>query len=137
MKSHLIRVFVVLFCLITTTNFAQISDFIHVDQFGYLLNADKIAVISNPQVGYNSNESYIAGPTFELRDFNNDTIVYSGAIDQWNNGNTHSSSGDQGWWFDFSDFNIPGNYYVYDPSTANRSASFSINGSHLVLNSLQ
>jgi len=113
--------------LIKVSSFGQISDFIHVDQFGYLTNADKFAVISNPQVGYNSSDNYVVGSILEIRDFQNNATVYSGAPTIWKDGITHSTSGDQGWWFDFSSVVTPGSYYVYDTSTGERSAPFNIN----------
>lgn len=106
----------------------QISEFIHVDQFGYTSNAEKVAVISNPQIGYNGNQSYSPGSTLQLRNLETEAVVYNGTPTIWNNGNTNAQSGDQGWWFDFSSFNTVGSYYVYDPSTGHRSASFEING---------
>ncbi len=104
-----------------------ISSFIHVDQFGYLANSEKVAVISNPQSGFNANETYQVGTTLELRNLQNDNVVFTNTTSIWDNGNTHSQSGDAGWWFDFSSFNQEGTYYIYDPSTQHRSASFEIN----------
>jgi len=40
------------------------STFLHVDQFGYLPEAAKIAVIADPQVGFNANAAYIPGASF-------------------------------------------------------------------------
>lgn len=105
----------------------QLSPFIHVDQFGYVTNSEKVAVISNPQIGYNSNENYQVGSTLELRDAITNTVVYSKTPEIWNNGVTHNFSGDRGWWFDFSDFNQVGEFYVMDPSTNHRSSAFIIN----------
>ena len=106
---------------------AQISPFIHVDQFGYENNAEKVAVLSNPQVGFNSNLSYQPGPTIELRDAMSDVVVYSNAAVAWDNNNTHVKSGDKGWWFDFSTYTASGTYYVYDPNNNEKSAEFEIN----------
>ncbi|HSK12565.1 MAG TPA: cellulase N-terminal Ig-like domain-containing protein, partial [Phnomibacter sp.] len=39
----------------------QTTPFIRVDQFGYLPNSKKVAVISDPQVGFNAAESYLPG----------------------------------------------------------------------------
>jgi len=103
------------------------SSFINVDQFGYHTNAEKVAVISNPQIGYNSNQEYQVGQILELRDASNNNSVFSAAPNLWNNGNVHNQSGDIGWWFDFSSFDVEGSYYVYDPSTNHRSAVFDIN----------
>ncbi|MEL6811248.1 MAG: glycoside hydrolase family 9 protein [Bacteroidota bacterium] len=104
----------------------DISEFIHVDQFGYLPNAQKIAVLSDPQIGYNSGLSYTPPATLELRDASNNTAVFSAAPTPWDGGNTHAQSGDRGWWFDFSSVTAIGNYYVYDATNDQRSAVFTI-----------
>ncbi len=108
-------------------NAQLLSPFIHVDQFGYLTNAEKVAVISNPQIGYNSNEEYIAGPVLELIDATNNNSVFSDTPNLWNNGTIHDQSGDIGWWFDFSSYNVEGSYYILDPMNNQRSAVFDIN----------
>lgn len=113
--------------LIPFISFSQHSDFIHVDQFGYRNEATKVAVISNPQIGFNSGQSYSPGTTLEVRNANTNAVVYSNTIQQWDNGNIHSQSGDQGWWFDFSTITTPGSYYIFDPSTNESSAIFEVN----------
>ncbi len=121
------KLVVLLFLLSTyTLSIAQPSKFIHVDQFGYLTTAEKVAVISNPQSGYNAADSYIPGSTIELRDFISDAMIYSGAPSIWNSGMTHSQSGDQGWWFDFSSVETSGTYYINDPSSNEKSGPFTI-----------
>jgi len=102
------------------------SDFIHIDQFGYLPQDEKIAVISNPQVGFNSSNNFIPSNTLELRNFSNDQVVFTNSPTIWNGGATHKQSGDRGWWFDFSSFNTPGEYYVHDPVANESSAVFKI-----------
>lgn len=120
-----------LILIITSFNIAIAQNYpsfnpIKVDQFGYLPNAEKVAVISDPMIGYNSNESYTAGSTLEVRDAVSNTVVFSGASSSWNNGQTHSQSGDRVWWFDFSSVQTPGSYYVFDPSTNTSSYTFDI-----------
>lgn len=117
----------IIFFITSNVGQAQISEHIHVDQFGYTLDADKVAVISNPQTGFNSDLSYTPGNTLELRNLLNDQVVFSGSADAWDNGNTHTQSGDQGWWFDFSTVNTEGTYYVYDPTNDASSPPFQIN----------
>lgn len=119
-----LNLFTFLFCF---SLFSQNSNFIHVDQFGYLQNSTKTAVISNPEIGFNSSLSYVVGSTLEVRDVNTNTVVFSGNVTSWNNGNIHSQSGDRGWWFDFSSVTTPGDYYIYDTSNNESSAIFSIN----------
>ncbi len=106
---------------------AQSQSFIHIDQFGYLPTATKVAVISDPQVGYNATESFQPGSTLELRSFESDQVVFSGSPTTWNGGSTHSQSGDRGWWFDFSSYTSAGTFYIFDPSTEESSAPFEIN----------
>src|SRR5688572_22121865 len=44
--------------MLSMPGLAQISQFIHVDQFGYAPAGEKVAVLSNPVVGYNATLSY-------------------------------------------------------------------------------
>lgn len=118
---------VFLFLLLFSINgFSQSSPFIHVDQFGYLEDAEKVAVISDPLIGYNSAASFIPSATLEVRDAETDAVVFSGSPSIWNNGNTHASSGDRGWWFDFSTLTTAGTYYIYDAGNDESSAEFDI-----------
>ena len=102
------------------------ADFIHIDQFGYLENSDKVAVISDPVSGYNSNESYTPGSTLKLVEDGTGSVVFSGPISTWGGGAEHAQSGDRGWWFDFSSVTAPGSYYILDESNNTRSYSFEI-----------
>lgn len=117
----------IFYCQLLTTISAQISDFIHVDQFGYSPSDTKVAVISDPQTGYNSSQSYTPNDVIELRDYLSDNIMYTASPSAWKNGQTHTQSGDRGWWFDFSSVSTPGLYYIYDPINNERSAPFHIN----------
>ncbi len=99
---------------------------IAVDQFGYLPDLPKVAVISDPQVGFNAAESYTPGATLEVRSWESNTVVFSGAPVAWSNGATHAQSGDKVWWFDFSSVTRWGEYYIYDPANDTRSARFRI-----------
>lgn len=112
--------------LCTCTILAQPSSFIHVDQFGYWPNAEKVAVLSNPQVGFNAAESYSPAATLELRNADTDAIVFTASPEIFDGGQTDFMSGDQGWWFDFSSVTTVGSYYVYDAVNDERSASFEI-----------
>ncbi|MEO0473826.1 MAG: glycoside hydrolase family 9 protein, partial [Bacteroidota bacterium] len=103
------------------------SPFIHVDQFGYLTNSNKVAVLSDPIAGFNSAQTYTAPATIELRDASTTALIQSFVPSQWNGGATHAGSGDRGWWVDFSAINTPGQYYLYDAVNNERSANFEIN----------
>lgn len=90
---------------------------IKVDQFGYRCNDEKIAVISNPQAGFNAGSPFTPGTgtnQYEVRNWSDDAVVFSGTLAVWNSGSTHTQSGDKVWWFDFSSYTTPGTYYIYD-----------------------
>jgi endoglucanase len=101
--------------------------FIVVDQFGYLPTAQKVAVIRDPQTGFDAADSYAPGDTFEVVNDDNDTVVFSGPKTPWNSGATDSSSGDRAWWFDFSGVTVSGNYFVRDAEHGVVSPVFAIN----------
>ena len=100
---------------------------IKIDQFGYRTSDKKISVISNPVTGYNNNVPYSPGNNFQIRRWNDDSVVFSGYLTPWNGGNTHSQSGDKVWWFDFTGLTTPGEYYVFDVSNNKGSYKFEIN----------
>ncbi len=109
-----------------------ITKFIKIDQFGYLTNSKKIAVIVDPQTGYNAAESFSPGTgtnQYQVRQWSDDLIVYSGTLVAWKAGITHTQSGDKGWWFDFSSVTAPGSYYIYDVLRNVGSCRFEINNS--------
>ncbi|MBC7850447.1 MAG: glycoside hydrolase family 9 protein [Chitinophagaceae bacterium] len=90
---------------------------IKIDQFGYLPNSRKVAVIADPQLGYNASESFTPGTgvnQYQVRRWSDDVVVFSGTLTIWNSGSTHTQSGDRGWWFDFSSVTTPGSYYIFD-----------------------
>lgn len=103
-----------------------VDNHIKVDQFGYLTTGKKIAIISNPQVGYNDTDTFIPGSTYEIRRWSDDAFIYSGIISPWNSGATHAQSGDKVWWFDFSAVTAPGFYYVLDVNNNVGSCKFEI-----------
>jgi hypothetical protein len=109
----------------TVPGLPAVTSHICVDQFGYLPNQAKVAVIANPVKGYNSFDHYACGSRMELRTHDGKTVL-TGAAEPWKAGQVDPDSGDQGWWFDFSSVTTPGRYYVYDPSTQLRSPEFSI-----------
>jgi endoglucanase len=104
-----------------------ITEFIKTDQFGYRNNDQKIAIISDPQVGYNEALSFTPGNVYQIRNWYSDSVVFSGSPVAWNGGATHDQSGDKVWWFDFSSFTTPGSYYVYDSANNVGSYRFEIN----------
>jgi endoglucanase len=106
------------------------SKHIKIDQFGYLPDSKKIAVIIDPQAGYNAAESFSPGigvNQYQLRNWTTDAVVFTGTLTAWNGGATQAQSGDKGWWFDFSSVTTPGSYYVYDLTNNTASYRFEIN----------
>ncbi|MFA5264579.1 MAG: glycoside hydrolase family 9 protein [Opitutaceae bacterium] len=103
-------------CLTGCAAPANSTQHIHLDQFGYRVGAPKVAVIADPQTGYNAAQSFNPGSTIEVRRWGNDSVVFSGAPTAWSNGATQDQSGDKCWWFDFSSVNEPGLFYLYSPS---------------------
>jgi endoglucanase len=94
-----------------------VTHHIKIDQFGYFPNSRKVAVIADPQTGYNAAESFSPGTgvnQYQIRRWTDDAIIFSGTLTAWNSGATHTQSGDRGWWFDFSSLTTPGSYYVFD-----------------------
>jgi endoglucanase len=101
-----------------------------VDQFGYLTKSKKVAVIRAPQVGYDSFARFAPGKSYALIELPAGRVVKTAAPTEWNGGSTDQVSGDQAWWFDFSEVEAPGRYAVVDLEKSIRSADFSI-GEHV------
>jgi hypothetical protein len=97
-----------------------------VDQFGYRPEDTKVAVIRSPRQGYDAADGFSPGHTYQLRREADDAVVQSGPIASWNGGAVQPSSGDAGWWFDFSSVTTAGRYYVYDLERGLRSPGFAI-----------
>jgi len=111
---------------VTVPGLPAVTSRIHVDQFGYLPASTKVAVVSDPQKGYNEGDEYRPGASLEVRTRATGKMVLSGPARPWRNGATHEDSGDRGWWFDFSAVKTPGEYYVFDPKSRLRSAVFKV-----------
>ncbi len=100
---------------------------IKVDQFGYRPQDQKIAILSDPQSGYNASDSYTPHSTIVVKDSRTFNVVFSGAPVAWNTGATHSMSGDKVWRFDFSALTTPGTYHIADGNNGQiRSEDFEI-----------
>ncbi len=120
------RLSIILIFVILSSLLAQSGQFIIVDQFGYPPDAKKIAVIKNPQIGFDANDSYIPGAVYQMIEVSSEESIYTGTPTAWQDGQTDESSGDQIWHFDFSDVNTPGSYYILDQETGYRSFEFDI-----------
>lgn len=97
-----------------------------VDQFGYRPADRKVGVIRSADVGYDAGPRFAPAPVYEVRRVADQAVAFSGELTPWKEGAYQNSSGDIGWWFDFSTLSTPGEYYVYDPKNAVRSATFVI-----------
>ena len=76
-KNALIAIIcLLLFC---TSQAQTISPYIIVDQFGYLPEADKVAILADPQQGFNANEAYVPGYELELINAATGVSVYKAA----------------------------------------------------------
>ncbi len=108
----------------------QISEQIIVDQFGWRTHAArKVAMMADPIQGQNAANAYIPGETFEIRRDDNGQIVFTGKMVAWRNGAMDKVSGDEVWWCDFSAFQTPGRYVLYDPRNNRQSFPFIIGDS--------
>lgn len=105
---------------------ANVAKFIMVDQFGYLPNRKKVAVLRQPLVGYDKDQWYSPGSTLQVVNAANGSVVATGTAVAWNNGSTDAASGDRVWTFDFSGVTTPGTYEIVDPDRNQRSARFEI-----------
>ena len=105
---------------------APISTYIMIDQFGYRPGDVKVAVIADPQIGFNASDQFVPGETYQVRRVGSEEVVFSGTPTVWRNGATHAQSGDKGWWFDFSALTDDGSYYLYDVERNVRSHTFDI-----------
>ncbi len=117
---------ITLTCLIVV---ATAQKHIKIDQFGYQPNAKKVAIISRPVIGYNAPSTFTPGLTansYQVKDAGTNAVVFSGTPTAWKSGAVDSISGDRVWWFDFSTFTTPGNYYIQDVVTNETSYTFSI-----------
>src|SRR5690606_36008120 len=103
-----------------------ISDLIVVDQFGYMPDAKKIAVIRDPQTGYDAHLSFAPSANLALVNMTTDETVLAAAPTAWNSGATDTTSGDKAWWFDVSSISTPGFYAVVGSAQTLRSPSFKI-----------
>ena len=85
-----------------------------IDQFGYLPELDKRAIIRSPEIGYDAGQSFTPGSRYAVIDVASDQAVYEGAPTVWDEGRVHEQSGDKVWWFDFSAVTQEGSYLIRD-----------------------
>ncbi len=108
---------------------APLNELIRVDQFGYRPASRKVAVLVDPIEGWNAREELAPGPAYEVRSWADGKLSFSGAPTVWNAGVTQKSSGDRGWWFDFSAVRDEGSYCIVDRVGGFRSHRFDVKSS--------
>ncbi len=86
--------------------------FIKIDQFGYRPEGTKVAILSDPQTGFNSGDSFTPPATIHVKDASTHLSVFSGSPVAWQGGLTDTLSGDKVWWFDFTAYVTEGTYYI-------------------------
>src|SRR5690554_2028237 len=111
---------------VNTENIVNTGTYIVVDQFGYLPESEKIAIIRCPEIGFDAEETYTPGNIFAVINAETNTEIFSDTISSWKNGAIDSTSGDKVWYFDFSKLTETGNYYILDKENNTVSYSFSI-----------
>lgn len=111
------------------SNGQNTSPFIVTDQFGYLPDYAKIAVIRNPEVGFDASLSFTPGAKYALMNAKTGDTIFQSAPVAWKNGAIDASSGDKAWHFDFTSVNETGSYYVLDIQNNVRSYEFKISPS--------
>ncbi len=115
------------FLLLSAVSVPQtVSKFIIADQFGYLPDAQKIAVIRDPQVGFDAGESFTPGQNYAVVNAITGAHAFAGNPVKWKSGSTDASSGDKAWHFDFSPVTEIGRYYILDVENNVRSFEFEI-----------
>lgn len=92
----------------------KFSPHIVVDQFGYLPELDKRAIIRSPEIGYDAGQSFAPGSRYAVIKVASGEKVYEGRPAAWNGGLIDEQSGDRVWWFDFSAVTAPGSYLIRD-----------------------
>ena len=102
---------------------------IKVDQFGYQPAMQKVAVVVDPQAGFNAAEAFAPGTgsgQYQIRRWADDVVVHTGTLQPWKSGATHAQSGDRGWHYDFSALTAAGSYYIWDSARQVGSGRFEI-----------
>jgi hypothetical protein len=103
-----------------------VSPFLVLDQFGYRIAAEKLAVVRSPVTGFDSATSYTPAAKYAVVDAHSGATVLEAAPQPWHSGATDTSSGDRAWWLDFSSVTTAGDYFVLDESANVRSPVFHV-----------
>jgi aryl-phospho-beta-D-glucosidase BglC (GH1 family) len=109
-----------------STTTVTTTDQIKIDQFGYLPDMKKIAIISIAKEGFNADTQSDLSTTLHVKRVSDDVSVFSALTTLWNDGATDSASGDKVYRFDFSTLMQEGEYYIYDDTNKLKSYTFKI-----------
>ncbi len=120
------KLFIPLLFYISSSVHAFYDERMKVDQFGYLPDAEKIAIISSPEQGFNRDQSFSPDTVYQLRREGDHQLIYSAPLAVWQQGDTDVMSGDKVWYFDFSSVTAEGLYYLYDQKNDRFSKNFRI-----------
>ena len=94
MNYPLISKGMLIFCIFTFTFFKAAtqtpgtSKYITIDQFGYLPDSKKTAVIRDPQIGFDSLETFQPGASYAVVNKETGEKVLTGTPVKWQNGAT-------------------------------------------------
>lgn len=99
-----------------------------VDQFGYLPQLEKRAIIRSPERGKDAVRSFAPSERYAVIDTASGQIAYQGTPAAWQNGRIDAASGDRVWIFDFSRVDKPGRYVIRDLDRSHDSYAFEIGG---------
>ena len=102
------------------------TPFIVVDQFGYLPAMTKIAVVRNPELGYDAGWNFFPGAVYQVVDVKTGAVVFEGKPAVFRDGTIDPASGDHTWRFDFSAVTTPGRYVIRDKQANYDSYPFDI-----------
>jgi hypothetical protein len=100
-----------------------------VDQFGYLPDQPKVAVLRQAVKGFDAPQSYEPSEQILVVDISTRRVEFVGRAVPWNEGAVDPSSGDRAWSFDFSALTKPGSYRIVDPARHEWSYPFRIGDS--------
>ena len=83
------------------------------DQFGYLTDARKVAVLRDPRVGFDAGgPRFVPERTYHLVDVASGERRLDMVPLAWNGGAVDPGSGDRVWWLDFSEVEAVGDYRI-------------------------
>ena len=97
-----------------------------IDQFGYLPQLEKHAIIRSPERGRDAGRKFSPSAHYAVIDQANGKVAYQGRPVAWKNGRIDDASGDRVWVFDFSAVTKEGRYIIRDMERRQDSYPFEI-----------